>query len=155
MFIEKIRDCYLTQHIREITRLRGEQGGSKLDLLFTNDESIIEDVVINSTLGRSDHGCEQVKCDLQELEAKSKKFTYMYEKADYQRMKECLNLNWESLLSPHLTTEEKWNKFSEKLIEVIEECVPKKVLAENTSRKRTNNSLMMNRRLWKKIRQKQ
>lgn len=136
--------------------MRGSRpASSTLDLLFSNDESIIEDVVINSPLGRSDHGRVLVKCDLQELEAKSKKSTHMYEEADYQKMKECLNLNWDSFLSPHLTIQDKRNKFSEKLTEAVEECVPKKAVAANTSRKRTNNNLMMNRRLWKKIRQKQ
>lgn len=41
-FIEKVRDCFLTQHITDITRFRGSSIGNTLDLLFSNDDTIIE-----------------------------------------------------------------------------------------------------------------
>ena len=115
VFIEKIRDCFFTQHIMDITRFRGDNIGNTLDLLFSNDESTIEEVTLSSPLGRSDHACLQVKYDLQEVEAGNKKVTYMYEKANYSRMKSLLDIDWCNYLPQELTTEEKWMKFSRKL----------------------------------------
>ena len=44
-FIETVRDCYLTQQIKNVIRIRGGGAGNILDL-FSNDESIIEDVQV-------------------------------------------------------------------------------------------------------------
>ena len=56
-FIETVRDCYLTQHVTEITRQRGEGRGNVLDLIFSNEEEIVEEVNVEAPLGRSDHAC--------------------------------------------------------------------------------------------------
>lgn len=155
-FIEKIRDCFFTQHIKDTTRMRGSSRGNTLDLLFSNDDSIVEDVHLTSPLGRSDHVCVEVKCDLQDMEERSKDMYYMYEKADYHRMKRSLDIDWDQYLPAHLPTEQKWRKFITKLREVIDDCVPKrKFRGRQIMRKRTNNNLPMSRRLWAKIKRKQ
>lgn len=76
MFIEKIRDCFFSQHIKEIIRQRGENRGSILDLLFSNDETIIDEINLCSPLGRSDHACVHVMCDLRDMEARGKSTYY-------------------------------------------------------------------------------
>ena len=45
-----MEDCFLTQLVSEPTR-----GGAPLDLLFTNREGLVEDVIVGSCLGQSDH----------------------------------------------------------------------------------------------------
>ena len=153
VFIEKVRDCFFNQHIKEVTRMRGESTGNTLDLLFSNDESIIEDIKLESPLGRSDHACVHFQCQLQELEARSKRKVEIYEKADYQLMKTRLNIDWTHYLSPDLDAERKWVKFSNKMREVIEDCVPMKM--SSRKRKRTNEHLPMNKKLWTKVKRKQ
>ena len=37
-FIESIRDCYLYQHIEQVTRRRGNDNPSLIDLVFTDEE---------------------------------------------------------------------------------------------------------------------
>lgn len=121
-------------------------------LMFRGDESIIEEVVIKeSTIGRSDHGCVYVKSDLQKIEARSKRSMYMYEKADNHRVKGSPYLDRDKFLSPSLNSVEKLNKLSERLVEVVEECEPKKVHGKHSFRKKTNKNLPMTRKLWSKV----
>ncbi len=68
--------------------MRGDHADATLDLLLNNNESIVEEIVIMSPLGKSDHGCVYVKCDLQELEARSKRSKYLYEKKKKKKKKQ-------------------------------------------------------------------
>ena len=43
-FIEKIRDGFLHQHVMEATRFRGNSATNTLDLIFTSDDSIIDNI---------------------------------------------------------------------------------------------------------------
>ena len=54
-FIENIRDNFLFQHITKPTRGRLGNKSNMLDLIFTNEEGMIEDVTYESPLGKSDH----------------------------------------------------------------------------------------------------
>ena len=54
-FIENLRDCFLFQHVLEPTRSRGADHPSTIDLVLTNEEMQITDLVYNSPLGKSDH----------------------------------------------------------------------------------------------------
>ena len=155
-FIELIRDCYLTQHIKVITRMRGEVAGNTLDLLFSNEESVIEDVQICSPLGKSDHACISFICDIQEVEYNSRKTVYMYEKANYLLMKQRLNIDWPNFLGTETDTETKWTRFKNKLQDTVSEGVPKRQFRlVHNKRKRKNENLPMNRKLWSKIKRKQ
>ncbi|XP_076038451.1 uncharacterized protein LOC143023736 [Oratosquilla oratoria] len=94
LFIEKVRDFFLTQHIHDVTRIRGENIGNTLDLMFTNEE-IVEEVKVDSPLGKSDHACIYVRVNVQELEDSNIKHVFMYEKADYAMMKRKLDIDWQ------------------------------------------------------------
>ena len=50
-----IRDNFLFQHITMPTRGRLGNKSNILDLIFTNEEGMIEDVTYESPLGKSDH----------------------------------------------------------------------------------------------------
>ena len=154
VFVEKVQDCFLAQHIHDLTRIRGDNAGSTLDLLFSNDESIVDEVKVDSPLGRSDHACLIISVDIQELEHNSTRHIYMYEKADYQQMKRRLDVDWTQYLPQDLNTEQKWRKFISKLQEVVEECIPKVQVNAREIRKR-NVNLLINRMLWAKINRKQ
>lgn len=54
-FLETIRDIYLYQHVKQATRYRGDNQQSLLDLILTNEEEMIDNVVHNAPLGNSDH----------------------------------------------------------------------------------------------------
>ena len=55
IFLEGIRDCFLFQHIREPTIFRESQKPSILDLIFTNEENMVDKINHLPSLGKSDH----------------------------------------------------------------------------------------------------
>ncbi len=61
-----------------------------MDLLFSNDETIVDEVWYRSPLGKSDHSCIHFRCDLCELEEDCARHVLMYEKGDYQKMRNVL-----------------------------------------------------------------
>ncbi|KAK4325207.1 hypothetical protein Pmani_004167 [Petrolisthes manimaculis] len=153
-FIEKKRDNFLSQQVKGITRHRGEARGNTLDLIFTNQEEIIENVKIDSPVGRSDHAVFCFNVNLETEKNNRKKRVFIYEKANYDLMRQKLDIDWTEYLEEG-DMESKWNKFKTKLEEVISECVPVKVIrcCENRKR-RTNEKLPMNRKLWTMIKKK-
>ena len=56
-FIETIQSYYLHQHVFEPTRFRDGQEPSVLDLVFSNEEDMINILMQNPDLGDSDHTC--------------------------------------------------------------------------------------------------
>jgi hypothetical protein len=54
-FLESVRDTYLYQHVKQATRYRGDNQPSLIDLILTNEEEMIDNVVCNAPLGNSDH----------------------------------------------------------------------------------------------------
>ena len=155
LFIEKVRGCFLTQHIQDVTRIRGDNTGNTLDLIFSNNEEIVEEIKIDSPLGKSDHACIYVRLDVQELEDSNIKHVFIYEKADYEMMERKLDIDWLQFFGQDSNTEDKWIKFRSKMQEVAEECIPKKQVGKKKTRKRTNECMPMNRKLWSKIKKKQ
>ena len=55
IFLEVIRDLYLTQHVTQPTRFRDNQNDSCLDLIFTNEELMTDSLEYLPSLGASDH----------------------------------------------------------------------------------------------------
>ena len=54
-FLEMVRDTYLFQHVKKETRFRGDDQTRLLDLIFTNEEGMIDAIEHNAPLGNSDH----------------------------------------------------------------------------------------------------
>ncbi len=87
LLIENLQENYLFQHVDKPTRWRGTDEPHILDLILTNEESMVDEIIYESPLGRSDH------CILHfdflcycEIESRKKTKKY-YEKADYQKMR--------------------------------------------------------------------
>ena len=57
-FLETVEDMNLFQHVRRPTRFRGAQN-SCLDLVFTNEETMVNEVMEIPPLGKSDHVCQK------------------------------------------------------------------------------------------------
>ncbi|KAK4317992.1 hypothetical protein Pmani_010947 [Petrolisthes manimaculis] len=140
---------------QDITRKREDDKGSTLDLIFSNDETIIEDISVDTSLGKSDHGCISFYCDVEELQETNRKTIYMYEKADYDKIRQRLDVDWEKFFEADTDIEGKWTKFKEKILSAVEECVPKRIVKEGCTKRRLNKNLPMNRKLWNKIKRKQ
>ena len=55
LFLKGIKDTFFFQHCKEPTRYRQKQEPSLLDLIFTNEENMIEKVNYLPSLRKSDH----------------------------------------------------------------------------------------------------
>ena len=94
-FIECVRDSYLYQHITDPTRARGNNKPSTIDLVFTNDNDIVESIEFSPPLGASDHCCIHTKIECYPVFDGSDKIVFKYDKADFTKMRETLAINWE------------------------------------------------------------
>ena len=127
-FIETVHDCYLYQHLKEPTRNRGTNEPSLIDLVLTNESMQVSDIEYHAPLDKSDH-CVitfQYHCYLDYSQPKER---YIYQKADYDGMKNHLELtNWsEEFLttSKDKSVDDIWNSFKSKIIELRDKFVPK------------------------------
>ena len=54
-FLESVNQCFLFQHVEHVTRQRGSDQPSLLDLVLTNKMDQISEINYESPLGKSDH----------------------------------------------------------------------------------------------------
>ena len=128
-FIEAVRDCFLFQHIEESTRTSGNHELSLIDLLLTNEEMQVSNVVHHSPLGKSDHSVITFNYHCY-LDFSKPKICYNYRKADYDGMKSKLETsNWmETFMSEvkNKDPETQLTLFKGKMLDMRNQCVPKR-----------------------------
>lgn len=151
-FIESVRDGYLYQHVDFTTRARIGVDPSVLDLIFTNDENMIDDIQINSPLGHSDHSTLtfKYKCYSEPTENKSTRWNYF--KGDYDSMERELDIKWDEILlgdDPDPLTQ----KFMEIFNEAKKKFIPK-VKSNITRKARKHNYMPLDEKVVRKIKKK-
>jgi hypothetical protein len=119
-FIDLILDSYLIQHVNEPTR-----ENNILDLVFTSESSMVENLEIKEHLSTSDHNiiCWDLICktDISQTSV----IKYNYSTADYVKINKHLNdIDWETSLKD-LDPESMWETFCDLVNEVIIKLVPK------------------------------
>ena len=126
MFVECIQQNFLTQHIKELTRFRGKDEPSRVDLLFTKDEESIEDVIYQSPLGKSDHKVLVFTITATITRNVKVEKKRMYKKANMQKIKEEVNsIYWDDTLNTaENSIEEIVNIFNGKLNEIMDKHIP-------------------------------
>ena len=50
-----VQESFLYQHVRSPTKQKTGNKPSILDLIFTNEETVIDRIYVNASLGKSDH----------------------------------------------------------------------------------------------------
>ncbi len=129
-FVDAVNDAFLYQHIDFPTRYRPNETSNTLDLIFTNEESMVEEVSESAPLGKSDHVVITFKLRCY-IEVKDIVTTRLqYEKADFDKMNESLKYDWDDLFV-NKDTEEKWQVLLEKLNQAIDHYIPAKKHTSN------------------------
>ena len=126
LFYEVINDNLLVQHMPFNTRFREGNIPSKLDLLFTNEEEMIEDVKSIPALGRSDHiGVTfRIVVSTSILAQTHEANMLNYPRADYTRMNEQFgSINWVYLFDSK-SVQQMWDFFCVKYESVVRACTP-------------------------------
>ncbi|XP_071160777.1 uncharacterized protein [Mytilus edulis] len=123
-FLECIRDCFFQQMVDQPTRYRINQEPSLLYLVLVNDKDFINNIEYQEPVGHSDHNVLvfDYKCYIKQEVSKSEKFNYF--KADFEMLRQDLNVNWEELLTDK-NTEEKVSAFMDRLQIAMNNHIPK------------------------------
>ena len=109
-FIESVRDSYLYQHILEPTRSRVGQKPSSIDLVFSNENEMINTVQYHSPLGKSDHCVLEFDFYCYTSHESNTKQRFIYDKGDYHKMKHYLARDWDLEFSDvKEDCEQQWN----------------------------------------------
>ncbi len=88
IFLDKIQDLFLYQHVAEFTRYREGQNPSILDLILTNEETIVNNLQYVPPLGKSDHVCLVFNTNLYAQTEENSTPRYAYHRGNYQKMTE-------------------------------------------------------------------
>ena len=104
--------------------MRGNTAENVLELVFTDNHIIVKDIEVTDPLGRSDHGCVNLKCDVEPQEKKCKRYISIW-KGRFGEIWVLLAVNWDEYLDSQDIGEIR-TLFKKKLQDAIDECIPKK-----------------------------
>ena len=134
-FIDCVNECCFTQHITEPTRQRGDDIPTTLDLVFTNEENMIDKLEINAPLGKSDHSV--ITFDfVAETPPQAPKVQVLFDKGDYTKISAMLNeVNWEDEMKKFEgDVEAQWKFLKDIHDEAVKTYIPTKTLQVNGKR---------------------
>ena len=133
-FVDTVQDAFLTQFVSAPTRGRGDAEPSLLDLFLSNVEDSLDYLFIDNPLGKSDHALIKggYRCAPEPLPPKMR---CCYEKADFVRMRDMLNLDWEEVFQECKDdVDSQIQIFLNRYREAERLCVPKKVVHVGSKR---------------------
>ena len=152
IFLETVKDAYFEQHIKQPTRGRGSDRPSTLDIMLTKSDDVLEDISTEAPLGKSDHAVIKASLLCNYTPKPIKKTRFLYDQADYTKLKDMLPKDWDSMLkNKNLTVDEMWSIFTEKITTAIDACIPKKTITLNG---RVRRGKKMDRKSLSKIKRK-
>jgi len=146
-FMNCIQDLFLHQHVLEPTHYRHGQTANILDLVFTNGEELVTDLLCTVPIGKSQHSTLTwtVTCYLQRSFTSTVK--HCYNRANFEGMRELLSTaSWEDKLNG-LTLEEMWCEIKESILEAVKLYVPVVTYNENKNPQRRKPVWMNDRAL--------
>jgi len=118
-FLEYVEDDFLTQLVSEPMR-----GGALLDLLFTNREGLVGDVVVRGCLGISDHEMREFLVCGEVKRGGSKTTTMDFWREDFGLFRMLVErVTWERVLKGKGVLEG-WTFFKEEVLKAQEQAVP-------------------------------
>lgn len=131
-FIETLHDCYLTQNVSEPTRGRGTTNPSLIDLVLTTEEDMVTDIKHTSPLGKSDHAVLTFSLQCVKEEEKKKFTKWLYDKGDYEGMKQYLDIEWNTIfLNCGDDMDKQYAAFLDKYKEAREKFIPQKTYTKD------------------------
>ncbi|TRZ10607.1 hypothetical protein HGM15179_016504 [Zosterops borbonicus] len=126
-FLECMDDNFLSQLVGEPTR-----GETMLDLLFTNRDGLVEDVVVGGRLGQSDHEIIEFSIIGEIRRYINKTFTLDFRRADFGLFRRLIQgVPWEEALK-NKGVQESWVLFKTEFLRAQEQTVP---VCRKTSRR--------------------
>jgi hypothetical protein len=123
-FLTCKEEGFLFQHVRKPTHFRALQKTNILDLVMTNEEGMIGDIMLSEPIGKSHHTVLnwKMKCYSEKLESEVTK--YCYDKGNFNEIRRHLQaVDWKAELE-NKSVEQMWERISEKIIDEMNTDVP-------------------------------
>ena len=119
-FLETIEDSFMSQHVMENTRVRGQHNPSCLDLILSESKESIVEIKYRAPLGSGDH-CIITWKYVVDVDFEVSKFRRKcYYRGDYERMRGLLGeIDWEAELAG-LPLNDAYNRFREIILNVTQ-----------------------------------
>ena len=148
IFVECLKDAYLIQKVTKPTRnVRLDQQANIVDLVLTNEESMISEIVHCAPLGASDHDVLLFQINVPKKtkeNVKEKRFNLA--KGNYKAMRKDLQkVNWGEI--EKLEVEDSWQKIKDEIVKSMNKNIPKSKKKE----KENQNPYWMNGKIMRKI----
>ena len=122
-FLKTTKDSLFIQHQKTPTRQREGQRSNTLDLVFTDCEEIIEELLVEAPIGKSDHFSLLMKLSAS-ITKVNKTPRRNFRKTDTNVLKkELKEINWDDELQGK-DVNESWLKIKSKIEEAIEKSTP-------------------------------
>ena len=123
--LETMKELSLHQHVTCPTRFRHGQKPSTLDLVWTNEQDMIDPLSIKTYpgLGKSDHNVLTLSYCCYSPQRTVTRPIKNYKRANYMAMSADLNMDWGTVLA-NRNCEESWNFFCDELSETVEQHIP-------------------------------
>ena len=151
VFVETLKDAYLIQKVKNPTRnIRQDQRANIVDLVLTNDENMISDIVHIAPIGASDHDVLLFQMNMSKVRKKETKVkSFNLAKGNYKRMREDLKkVKWDKI--DELEVEGQWEFIKKEIIDSMNKHIPK----SNKSEIKKNKPCWMNDKVFRKIKKK-
>eukprot|EP00112_Aurelia_sp_Birch-Aquarium-sp1_P011593 Seg2436.1 transcript_id=Seg2436.1/GoldUCD/mRNA.D3Y31 product="LINE-1 reverse transcriptase" protein_id=Seg2436.1/GoldUCD/D3Y31 len=123
-FLERIKDCYLYQHVTEPTHHRENQHPNILDLVFTNEENMIQSILMKSPLGKSHHSGLSFIFQCYQIDGSTSQMRPLYDKGNYDEIRNDLQgVDWNTELKGK-NTEDTFAYLMTKLEDEVKKHIP-------------------------------
>ena len=122
--IDCLQDNFLHQTVRCYTRYREGQQPSLLDLVIVNDDQMVDEVVDQGPLGKSDHVVLTFDLNCYKDQEDDQPARFIYTKGDYNNLRsDLLKVNWTEIES--LDANAAWDFFASRVQKAMDSNIPK------------------------------
>ena len=127
-FCDCLRDEGLFQPVTLPTRARISTRSNILDLVMTNERGMVDSILHESPLGKSDHSVLVIKFICYAELVNIKRMKYYYDRGDYEGMRsKCKSINCDEVLSGD-TIDEQWESLKAIIKMLEDEFIPHRMV---------------------------
>jgi hypothetical protein len=135
-FLECTRESYLLQHITQPTHFRPGQTPNTLDLIFTNELHMLEELSYEPPLGKSHHSVLVFNLLCYSDYTDKPRETFIYPRGNYEAIRrELQEVEWNQVLEGK-PTEECWSSIVATLKDVQHKYIPRTTRTAGPHKKR-------------------
>ena len=152
VFLEGFKDMYLFQHVQSNTRFRNDQQPSLLDLVISNEENLVDNLVVGAPIGKSDHATIFFEICCQYTGEVAHEERYNLHKGEYDALRSFLSN--QTLTDEYISCEDNWQLLKNIIDEGMNRFIPKRTKKDSKKTPWLNrdalDAIENKQRMWKK-----